>query len=242
MNTPHVTEKLPLWVSGELSKQEMNSVQAHLDSCSVCKSEALAYSEALSWLQTPSEHPFTAEERVKIRNKAMADIRHIKLHSNEYKPVKSNVSSLEQFNFEKVNCSKQNALRRAMPWLLTASASLAAVILYNLHSAKKNLEPKFIAAVSQPDNPTVNQQAQQIITAQPDAELTPSILEKTVYEPVKRRIKPPRAKSQSVGLERELTVTRIEFYLKDPNIRVIWVTKTNPSTKALSGDSNGQPI
>jgi len=213
MSEPHITEKLPLWAGGDLSEQEMAAIHRHLESCPACKSEAKTYTEALSWLQIPSEHPFTAKERLDIRNKVMADIR------------KSNMSGH----------------RRAMPWLLAAAASAAVIMLYNIYSAKAIPEPKVIAAVTRPDSAPVNQQAQQIISPQIAAEQPQPALEKAVYKPIKRRTNPSRAAVQLVNTDNKPSVTRIEFYLKEPNIRIIWFTKSNTQTTYPSGGSNEQP-
>jgi hypothetical protein len=128
-----------------------------------------------------------------------------------------------------------------MPWLLAAAASLAVIMLYNLYSAKGISEPKLIAAIPQPDSPALNQQAQQIISSQADAEPSQPLLEKAVYKPVKRHASLSRAATQPASLKREPPVTRIEFYLKNPNIKIIWFTKSSAPTTNPSGDSNEQP-
>jgi len=208
--TPHVTEKLPLWVSGDLSEQEMLSVQAHLDSCPACSSEAQAYSETLSWLREPVEAPFTQEELLAVRNSVMAKIR---------KPEVSNA-------------------RRFMPWLLAAAASIPAAMMFYASNgsdiSEEKSAPKTIVASAKPDAPTVSQQIQQINAVSSDVAQTQPLLEQAAHRPAKRSAHLTHAKSQPAGLEHETSVTRIEFQTENPNIRIIWFPRSNSSTDDLT--------
>lgn len=224
MNAPHVTEKLALWAGGDLPEGEMLSIKAHLDSCLACKAEADAYTGATSWLQTPSELPFSHAERANIRNEVMAEIR------------KSN---------------KSNA-RRVMPWLMAAASTLAAMLLYSAYNENRNTGPsaRIAQTASHPSPQTASpaplqngnykQDYEQIHEQSAPSQAQPPI-KNAANTPAKRRAPGYYAKSQPNSPERESSITRIEFQTANPNIRIIWFVQANSSTTDLSGDSNEQP-
>ena len=217
MSTPHVTEKLPLWVSGDLSEQDTLSVQAHLDSCPACRSEAQAYRETLSWLKEPVEAPFTQEEHDSVRNSVMAKIR----------------QSQQSNNPNNSNNQKASNVRRFIPWLLAAAASIPAAMMF--YSQEEKAAPKTVVASARPGGPMASQQLQQTGAVSSDA--TQTSLEQAAYKPVKRSNQSAysaRAKSRPAGLERETSVTRIEFQTEDPNIRIIWFPRPDSSTTDLT--------
>jgi len=218
MSYPHVTEKLALWVGGDLTEQEALSVQVHLDNCPACRSEATAYREAMSSLRTPPDLPFTEAERAAMRLEVMTKVRAL----GAPKP------------------------KRAMPWLLAAAASIPALMLFHaLHAAKEKPAHVAVVAVTQSYAQEADQKARpaEYETSKP----MDALVKNTSPVLATRRTRTGNA-AVMVAQKRESTLTRIEFQTENPNIRIIWftnagatanvTTKLDSSTTVIKGDSN----
>lgn len=231
MSFPHVTDKLPLWVGGDLMEQDALPVRAHLEHCPECRFEAAAYRDAMSSLRMPPQLPFTEAERTAMRLEIMARVRKLRAP----KPT------------------------RATPWLLAAAASIPAMMLfhalYALHGAKEKPVPAAVQAVSRFDTletarktgqtePAVGEANGQtgttVVARQP-------LIESAEPAPAARRERTANASIVAVQ-RRESSVTRIEFQTANPDIKIIWFTRAgitaNATTKlgssaaAIRGDSN----
>jgi hypothetical protein len=224
MISPHVTEKLPLWIGGDLSNQEMKLVQEHLNTCQACQLEAKRYTEALAWLKEPANtgatnFPFTQEDFKNVRNSVMAQISKTQkdVHQKSWKH-----------------------LAPYLPWLL-AAAIPAAVILYG---GKEYLAPKksdsTVVASTEPNNsigvtgadtapaPQVAPLADSVQPAAPSPQL--AARPKAAH---KQSAKFLLAKNQPANFQQDGTITRIEFQTEDPNIKIIWFPNPHPSTISL---------
>jgi anti-sigma factor RsiW len=237
MNAPHVIEKLPLWAGGDLSEREAAQVQAHLDACPACKTEALAYQEAMSLLKEPVEPPFTASERAGVRNSVMAEIR--AANKTAQKP------------------------KRAMPWLppllIAAAASVPLFMLYGPKGggannvAGKDVKEIETARLTNTELSSSEAQPQSQIqanTAQAGAAQLkqqpkqPPLVAKTARPAQRHQQYYAHAKSHPEGLSHDSSITRIEFYPENPNIKIIWFINSNTSTTPttnISGGTNEQP-
>jgi anti-sigma factor RsiW len=213
MNSAHVTEKLPLWAGGDLSRQEMQLVQEHLNTCQACRLEAMHYAEALTWVKESMEAPFTQEDLLSVRNSVMTQIR---------KPQKS----------------KPKRLLPYIPWLLAAASIPAALMLY---SAKDGTAMKVnTASVAANATPIVaSTAAMDVNSTRPDAQSRPlAERPKTV---TKQSVHGLLAQSQPANFMQASAITHIEFQTEDPNIKIIWFPNPRPSTIAPLGATNEQP-
>ena len=74
MNHPHVLERLPLWVEGDLPSPEAMEVETHLVACPTCRAAAEAFAASQAWLKDTPEAPFTAADLVELRQEVLARI------------------------------------------------------------------------------------------------------------------------------------------------------------------------
>jgi anti-sigma factor RsiW len=74
MSTRHVTDRLPLWVGGDLPEAEAAGILEHLAGCEACRREAAALQESRAWLQAAPAAPFTEEEQRVFRRELMVRI------------------------------------------------------------------------------------------------------------------------------------------------------------------------
>jgi len=224
MNSFHVTEKLALWAGGDLSEQEMASIQAHLDVCHACKSEAIAYKEAIAWLQMPLEIPFSKEERTRIRNSVMTKIRS-----------------------DKSTKKKKSTVRPFVPLLLATAASIPAFLLFG-NSVLKKQEPPTVVASAKPDVSKVGMASEGTGVAHQGANEIQANCDKavtTLIRPSTIRYAKHPAKDQRVQPVQlanywpDPTITRIEIQTEDPSIKIILVPPS--TTTDLFGDTHEQP-
>ena len=218
MKTYHVSEKLALWVGGDLSEQEMASVQAHLDVCDKCRSEALNYKEAMSWLQAPAEIRFTQEECADIRNSVMAKIRSDKQ-------------------------TKKSHIKPFIPLLIAAAASIPVYLLFS-NSVMGKSELPTAAASAKPDSP-ITDIVSGGTDATPQANETQTTFASAVTalaRPSTSRYARRAAKDQPIqplNYWPDPSITRIEIQTEDPSIKIILVPPS--TTTDLIGDTHEQP-
>ncbi|MDR2561271.1 MAG: zf-HC2 domain-containing protein [Holophagales bacterium] len=229
MISPHVTEKLPLWVGGDLSNQEMKLVQEHLNTCQACQIEAKRYSEALAWLKEPTNtgatnSPFTQEDFRSVRNSVMAQIR-------------KTTTDIPQKSIPK---KSGKHLAPYLPWLL-AAAIPAAIILYG---GKEYLLPKgsvaTVSASAEP-NDSIGATGANSAPAPQVAPLADSVQPAASLSQLAAKPKAVHkqsagfllAKNQPASFQQDGTITRIEFQTEDPNIKIIWFPNPHPSTISL---------
>ena len=202
MSSPHVKEKLPLWVGGDLPELEMQSIQTHLDACHACRAEARAYRESLSWLKGALDTSFTQAERLDIRNEVMADI------CKHNKPGN----------------------KRALPWLLAAASIPAALLLY--YGTGRPFSQAALSGVKSDktvaDQIAVQSPPATIETL--EAKQPQPLPGRTAPKALKRQPHTHQAKSlpdQQGQMEPRPSVMRIEFQTDNPNIKIIWFARTD---------------
>lgn len=75
MNQKHILNLLPLWVGGDLSRREAESVKVHLSKCESCRAASEALQASQAWLKRAPEAPFDATDFAELRKEVMATIR-----------------------------------------------------------------------------------------------------------------------------------------------------------------------
>jgi anti-sigma factor RsiW len=75
MSMRHVLEQLPLWVEGDLSAQEVDAIQNHLDQCADCQAAAERLCTSQAWLREALASPFDAEDHAALREAVLAQVR-----------------------------------------------------------------------------------------------------------------------------------------------------------------------
>lgn len=68
MNCGRMEERLPLFVSGDLSPLEMDEVRRHIDSCEACAGLAALLNEDTSWLSETGAPAFDESELAVLRS------------------------------------------------------------------------------------------------------------------------------------------------------------------------------
>jgi hypothetical protein len=214
MNTPHVSDKLPLWVSGDLSENEMQLVQAHLELCPRCGAEARDYAETLSWLHSSPVHTFTQADRDNVRSGVMATLRK----------------------------TGSPTARRVMPlkgWLLAAASIPIAVVLYNTmgnlvgKNTSGNLTQAAFAPATKNDVSHMETQEMQEVK---ELQNEPEHLGQGQPLPEKAKYIRPRhpktilAKNSTVAPESPMVedspLPDADFHVDDPNIKIVVAVMT----------------
>lgn len=75
MSTRHVLDRLPLWVEGDLSAQEAETIQSHLDQCADCQAAAERLRTSQAWLRESLAPPFDAVDHAALRDAVLAQVR-----------------------------------------------------------------------------------------------------------------------------------------------------------------------
>lgn len=75
MTMRHVLDRLPLWVAGDLSERDAETVQEHLDHCPDCRTAAEALRTSQAWLREALAPPFDAADHAALREAVMARVR-----------------------------------------------------------------------------------------------------------------------------------------------------------------------
>jgi anti-sigma factor RsiW len=75
MTSHHVLDRLPLWVEGDLTGQELLEVERHLAECPSCQEAAQRLTTSQSWLREALVSPFEASDQERLRRKVMDQIR-----------------------------------------------------------------------------------------------------------------------------------------------------------------------
>jgi len=215
MSHPHVTEKLALWVGGDLTEQEALSVQAHLDNCPACRSEASAYREAMSGLRTQPVLPFTEAERAAMRLEVMTKVRAL----GAPKP------------------------KRTMPWLLAAAASIPALMLFHaLYAAKEKPAPVAVMAAVQSNPLEAAQKARP--AAYETSKPTDTLVKNASPVPAMRRKRTANAavmvaQSSVTRIEFQTENPNIRIiWFTNAGATTNATTKLDSATTVIKGDSN----
>jgi hypothetical protein len=75
MMTHHVLDLLPYWVGGDLTREETEAVERHLDGCPSCQEAATRLSASQAWLKDALASPFEVSDRERLRHGVMDRIR-----------------------------------------------------------------------------------------------------------------------------------------------------------------------
>ncbi|MCL1893728.1 MAG: zf-HC2 domain-containing protein [Holophagaceae bacterium] len=216
MSTLHVTEKLALWAGGDLSEQEMISIQEHLEICPECRLEAHAYSEAMSLLQAPIELPFSTEDQVVTRNSVMAKIRSEKT-------------------------TRKSQIQRFIPLLVAVASIPICILLYSNAKEKIGQKPPIANSQTQTNNTVATKEHDSDVKKEQE---TKTVFEKVPIKPSTRNTSIYRAaKDQPQSFWPDPTITRIEIQTEDPNYKIILVPPTSQiiqTTTEPLGDTNEQ--
>lgn len=73
--TIHVLDQLPLWVEGDLSGLDTETVQAHLDLCGSCRAAAEQLRTSQAWLREALVPPFAPIDHENLRRAVIVQIR-----------------------------------------------------------------------------------------------------------------------------------------------------------------------
>jgi hypothetical protein len=179
-------------------------------------------------IKAPVDPPFTATELAAVRNSVMAEIR-------------------------AANKTAQKPRRSSMPWLppllIAAAASIPLFMLYGPKWGANNVAGKDIKTASLTNTAPASAETQ----TQPQTKASAAQLEQQPEQPLliakaarpsQRRQYYAHAESQPEGFSHDSSITRIEFYPENPNIKIIWFINSNTSTTPttnISGETNGQP-
>jgi hypothetical protein len=75
MTMPHVLDRLPLWVEGDLNGAEMAEVEDHLHKCPACRKAAEQLQSSQVWLREAMDSPFERSDQERLRSRVMDQVR-----------------------------------------------------------------------------------------------------------------------------------------------------------------------
>ena len=75
MTMPHVLDRLPLWIEGDLEAADMAAVDRHLSQCPACQEAAEGLRASQAWVRESTTSPFDAADHGHLRRQVMGRIR-----------------------------------------------------------------------------------------------------------------------------------------------------------------------
>lgn len=209
MTDRHVLDRLPLWVGGDLDPQEMAAVDAHLAACPNCRAAAEAFRQSRVWLTADEGIPFGAGDRAALRAEVMARLR----------------------------AHPQRASLRS--WIRPALALAAAALLLGIVLPALRRPPSVGAAprtaAARPDagpaGPSTPTSPDPRPRATPAASLMAPSRARRPRDPLPLNALPdPDAPPQDGP-------ARIELQTSNPNVRIIWLARTQAPSDDLAPPS-----
>jgi len=75
MMSPHVLDRLPFWVEGDLAPDDIAVVQGHLAQCPACREAAERLETSQRWLREALATPFDLQDTSQLRLQVMTQLR-----------------------------------------------------------------------------------------------------------------------------------------------------------------------